>query len=136
MGILGQHLEDEITYFPADLFPAEPSFVPGKPFPIQAKAGAVPADYGFRCDHKQCVSPSGPEPSRQDPEELVGGGQSRAAILGFEHRELLSQHQVFQHQVAAGVKQAKISCGSEFRFSHVTFRAGIASETPSGGTQM
>ena len=38
---------------------------------IQAEAGPLPSDLGFGRDHNECLSPSGPEPTNDDPKELI-----------------------------------------------------------------
>jgi hypothetical protein len=51
--------------------------------------------------HKnESLFPSGPEPSRQNPEELIERWQSRPWMSPSQRRELLAKSEVFEKQPA------------------------------------
>jgi len=94
--ILSHHAEDQIPNFLRSLSsPDWPSYFRNQ-LPIQPEASAVPPDHRLRRHDNESLFPSGPEPSRQNPEKLVGHRQSRLWMFSFQRRELLAKSQVFQ----------------------------------------
>ncbi|MGH9573848.1 MAG: hypothetical protein ACRD40_10000, partial [Candidatus Acidiferrales bacterium] len=103
--ILGDHLEDELSYLlwqplSADLVP--PS---GDQSPVQAEAGSVPANHRFRGDDDERVLLFGPDSSCRQPEQLVQTVQSGHWMPTLENRELLSESRIFQQQATTRTKQ-------------------------------
>ena len=70
-GVLGDHLEDQISNFSryGHSSGGFPDF--RNQLPVPAESSAVPADNRFGGDHNENLFPSGPEPVRQNPEHLV-----------------------------------------------------------------
>ncbi len=106
-GILGDHLEDQLTNLPggssaaADAFPHV-----AKHGPVQFGSCPMPADHGFRQDENECILPLRPETSNYNPEQFVERTKLRPGMLAFQHRELLAEGEVFQQQAAASAKDA------------------------------
>jgi hypothetical protein len=59
----------------------------------------VPPDYSVRGHDDQGLFPTGPEPSRKNPEELIERSNSWPRTLAFEHSELLPKNEVFQQKI-------------------------------------
>ena len=94
--ILSHHAEDQIPNFLRSLSSSDwPSYFRNQ-LPIQPEASAVPPDHRLRRHDNESLFPSGPEPSCQNPEKLVGHRQSRLWMFSFQCRELLAKSQVFQ----------------------------------------
>src|ERR1019366_595599 len=74
----------------------------GKPFPIQPKAGTMPADNGSGCHLDERFLPSSPAPSQYDPEQLVCRRESPARALGVKSEQLLTQGKIFEDDILAG----------------------------------
>src|SRR4029077_4154967 len=94
--ILSDHAEDQIPNFLRGLSSSEWPWYFQNQFPIQQEASAVPPDHRLRRYDNESLFPSGPEPSRQNSEKLVGHRQSRLWMSSFQCRELLAKSQVFQ----------------------------------------
>jgi len=60
----------------------------GEPFPIQAKASAMPLHHGSWRNQNKRRFPSRPEPSQKNPEQVVPYRQSMAGTLGMQGYEL------------------------------------------------
>jgi hypothetical protein len=58
--VLGDHLEDEISYLFTNPPSSQGMAMPGEPTPVQTKSGPMPARHGFGCDIQQSLFPSGP----------------------------------------------------------------------------
>src|SRR3990172_12351624 len=71
--VLRHHAEDQVAHFLRDPLPAEHLTDSGQDTPIQGESGSVPTDDGLGADDDQSLFPSGPEPSCQDPEDLIEG---------------------------------------------------------------
>jgi hypothetical protein len=69
--IFGDHLEDQLPSFFRYWSSSDGLSNFGNQPPVQAEAGPVPAGHRFGRDHKECLFPSGPEPTNDDPEELI-----------------------------------------------------------------
>jgi len=53
------------------LLPSDSPPHPGDQTPVQAEAGAMPADHGLGSAHQESLLPSGTELARERPEEFV-----------------------------------------------------------------
>lgn len=70
--------------------------------PEEAKAHAMPRDDGLGLDAEQGLVPVGPEAQQADPQKTVGGQEYGFGRLPVEHRELMSERQVFKRQSGVG----------------------------------
>jgi hypothetical protein len=68
-------------------------------------AGTVPAYDSIGRHHNQCPFPGRPEAIKEDPEQFIQYGKSRAAAWSLEHCQLLTQNEIFNQQNLARVKQ-------------------------------
>ena len=71
--VLPHHPKDEIPNFLRNPFSADYPAGFGDGTPIERESRSVPSHNGLRAHNDQSLFPSGPEPSRQDPEESVEG---------------------------------------------------------------
>src|ERR1700693_821613 len=74
----------------------------GNELPIELIASAVPPDHRFRGDHHENLFPSGPEPVRQNPEDLIEYRESWPGMPSLQRCELLAKSQVLKKQSARG----------------------------------
>ena len=81
--------------FLADWSPASLLSRSGKKLPVKLKTGTVPADHSIGRDHNQGFVPRTPEAPERNPEQLVHGCQSGAAVFTLEHGQLLTKREVF-----------------------------------------
>src|SRR5919197_616969 len=79
--ILGYHLEDQLADLLADGSPAQLLSCAGKRPPVKLKTCTVPADHGIGRDYNQGLFPRTPEAPERNPEQLVHGSQSGAAVF-------------------------------------------------------
>ena len=105
--VFRSHLEDQIANFPGNSSSADDPAGSGDGPPIQPESRSVPPYDRLRTHDKKSLFPSGPEPSRQNPEELIGGCQPWPGMSALQCCELLAKNQVFNEQRAAGAKKAK-----------------------------
>ena len=70
-GVLRHHSEDQMPDLLGQLPPSDSPSHPGDQTPVQAEAGAMPADHGLGSDHHESLLPSGPELTGERPEEFV-----------------------------------------------------------------
>ena len=106
-GILGDHLEDQVTNLPGDSSAAADAFPhPAKHGPVQFESCPMPTDHGFRQDENECVLPLRPETSNYNPEQFVERTELWSGMLAFQDHELLAEGEVFQQQAAASAKDA------------------------------
>ena len=56
----------------------------------------MPTYNRLRAHYDESLFPFGPEPSHQDPEELIEGCQPWPGMLSLEHRDLLAKSQVLK----------------------------------------
>ena len=59
--------------------------------PIESESRFVPSHNGFRARDNESLFPSGPEPSRQNPEELIESNQLRPRMPLLEDCKLLAK---------------------------------------------
>jgi hypothetical protein len=69
--IFGDHLENQLPNLFRYWSSSDGLSDFGNQFPVQAEAGPVPAGHRFGRDHKECLFSSEPEPTNDDPEELI-----------------------------------------------------------------
>jgi hypothetical protein len=74
-------------------------FTLGDQTPVQAEAGAMPADHGLGSDHHESLLPSGPELAGERPEEFVERAELGPGMPALQYRELLSKRQIFKQKV-------------------------------------
>ena len=98
-GILPGQALDQIPQFLGD--PRSAGAWTRPPAPIQAKAGAMPADDGLRLDNQEDLGPAGPEAAEGGPEEAVARIQGRPWSLAFEHGDLMAQGEDLQRGIAS-----------------------------------
>jgi hypothetical protein len=102
--ILRNHLEDQLADLLADGSPAQLLSCSGKMPPVKLKTSAVPPDHSIGRNHNQEVFPRKPEAPEPNPEQLVPGYQSGAAVFPLEHGQLLTKREIFDEQALPGVK--------------------------------
>ena len=61
-------------------------------------------EIAIRYAQEQGVWPLWPEAPKANPKESVGGAEYGFVRLSFEHCELMSERQVFQHEPGMGLK--------------------------------
>ena len=105
--ILGHHAKDQFPNFLRSLSSSDRPSHSGNQFPIQPETSPMPSDHRFRGNDDKRLSPSGPEPSRQNPEELVEYCESWPGMPSFQCRELLTKSEVFNQEAATCVEEAK-----------------------------
>jgi hypothetical protein len=73
---------------------------PAFPFPIQAKALAVPSDDGLGFHNAHGGAPIGPNSGEPDPNESVARSQSQATVLvhALQQKKLMTECQVLRVQ--------------------------------------
>jgi hypothetical protein len=94
-GIFRDHPKDECAEFVGNPSPANDLAGSGNGPPIERESGSVPTHNSFWTHDQQSLFPSGPEPSRQDPEELIDHRQPWPWMSSLQCRELLSKGEVF-----------------------------------------
>jgi hypothetical protein len=65
--VLGDHTEDQLSQFPADMSSSNAGPMPGEPFPVQLETRAMPEDYSLGLDQDQDSPPVRPQPTQNDP---------------------------------------------------------------------
>src|SRR5207249_8389790 len=94
----------------------------GLPAPEQAPALPMPAHDRFGCDQGQVLAPAGAESASQDPQQLVPEAKpsmrSASGRTG-EHRELMAEEQVLEHQILMWARRGSQRCEQEpEKFEH------------------
>src|SRR5450631_4217254 len=69
--VLDHRMENEIPYLFGNPPPAHHSPSPGDHTPIERESRSVPSHDGLWTHDNQSLFPSGPEPSRKNPEEFI-----------------------------------------------------------------
>jgi hypothetical protein len=64
----------------------------------------VPSDHGLWTHNNEGLFPSGPEPSRKNPEEFIERSNPWPGTLALEHSELLPKNEVFEQKVPASTE--------------------------------
>ena len=67
----------------------------------------MPSNYRLWGDHDESIFPSGPKPSRHDPEEFIERHQFRSGMSPFQRCELLTKGQIFEKERATRAEKAK-----------------------------
>jgi hypothetical protein len=94
--ILNNHPKDEIPHFLRNPFSADHPAGFGDGTPIKRKSRPVPTHNGLWTDNKESLFPSGPESSRQNPEELIERCQSRPWMSSFSMPRVVDEGPGFQ----------------------------------------
>ena len=116
--VLGHHAKDQISNFFRDSSPTNHSAGLGDGTPVECESRSMPADHGLRSHDEESLLPSGPEPSGQDPEELIECSESWPRVPAFQCRELLAKSQVFKKQAATtGRGERSLPPGAEWHLS-------------------
>jgi hypothetical protein len=93
VGVLRNHPKDQIADFVGNPSPANYPAGSGNCTPIDCKPRSVPTYNRLRAHNDESLFPFGPEPSRQDPEELIEGCQPWPGMLSLQCYELLAKSQ-------------------------------------------
>ena len=93
------------------------------------ETSAVPSNNRLWSHHDERPLPTGPEPSRQDPEEPIKRGYSWMGMFPFQHRELLTKGQVFEKESATSTDKPKNRTCQE---SDGTYHARVLAYFPCG----
>ena len=75
-----------------------PPTSPAAKTPVQAEAGAMPADYVLGSNHHVSLLPSGPEPAGEQPEEFVPRTKLGPGMPALHYGELLANRQILRHK--------------------------------------
>ena len=102
--ILANHTKDKGANFFTDILPSSHSSDSCDPCPIQTKPRPVPVHDGSRTDQDKRRSPSAPECSQRNPEQLVQRSQLAARSLRVQCQQLTTQSQVFEDEILPGAK--------------------------------
>ena len=97
--IFANHPEDQVSNLFGDSLPAEHAVRSGDRAPIEGESCSVPPDHSVRGHDDQGLFPTGPEPSRKNPEELIERSNPWPGTLALEHSELLPKNEVFEQKV-------------------------------------
>jgi len=65
----------------------------------------VPAHNRIGRYNHQSLLPGRPKAVQEHPEKFICGGESGTGVLALEHRQLLTQGEIFDQQTSAGAKQ-------------------------------
>jgi hypothetical protein len=101
--ILFRHEPDRVTNLAS--YSGPPALASGSPPPIEAKTGAMPADYGFGLHDDEHLGPAGPDLPQCGPEQTVHRIEERARPFPFENRDLLPEGEDFEGAVPAALKE-------------------------------
>src|SRR6202030_1405557 len=104
--VLDHHAKDQIPHLFGDSLPAYDSPSPGDQTPIESASRFVPSHNGFRARDNESRFPSGPEPSRHNPEELIEGNQLRPRMPLLEDCKWLAKSQVFKKKTSTRAEEA------------------------------
>jgi hypothetical protein len=80
------------------------------PAPVEAKAGAMPADHRLRLHDDQHVRPSRPRSLQGGPEKPVEAGQCRSRPLAFEYGNLLPEGEHLESGIDAAAEEHADGC--------------------------
>lgn len=64
----------------------------------------MPRHHRSRCDKNQGSLPSRPEPTQDNPEQLLQGGEP-TPWLGVQCQQLLTEHQILENEILARAKR-------------------------------
>jgi len=95
-GVLRDHPKDQIADFLGSPSPAHDPAASGNCSPIHCKPRSMPTYNRLRAHYDESLFPFGPEPSHQDPEELIEGCQPWPGMLSLQYCELLAKSQVLK----------------------------------------
>ena len=110
--ILSRYPKDEIADFCRNPSSANHLVGLGNRAPVERESKSVPTHNGIRAHDNESPFPSGPEPSCQNPEELIERCQTWAGMLSLQCNELLAKSQVFKKECVSSREEAK-DCGYE-----------------------
>jgi hypothetical protein len=65
----------------------------------------MPADYRFRFDDDQGISPSGPKTMNQDPKHPILAPEPRARMFPLPYRQLLAECKDLKTEAVTGTKE-------------------------------
>ncbi len=111
--ILCHKAEDQLAHLLRLLSSANRPAHSGNQFPVQAEASPMPSDYGFWSNHDQYLFPFGPEPSRQNPEDLVEYCESRPGKPSIQCHELLAKSKVLKKQCPTSPEKTRDQTGEQ-----------------------
>lgn len=128
--IFAHHTEDQFPHLLGSLSsPNWPSHF-GNQLPVQPEASSMPTDHRFRSHYDKSIFPSGPKPSRQDPEELIEYPEPWSGMSPFKGRELLPKREVFKQKIATRTEQVKNRADQESQgFHHARLLSRLACGT-------
>lgn len=66
----------------------------GKKPPVELKTTTVPPDHSIGRNRNQGVFPGKPEASEPNPEQVVPGCESGAAVFTLEHGQLMTKREI------------------------------------------
>ena len=105
--IFGHHTKDQFPYLLGGLSSTDWSPGSRNHLPVQLESSPMPSNYRLWGDHDKSIFPSGPEPSRQDPEEFIERHQLRSGMSLFQRCALLTKRQIFEKERATSAENVK-----------------------------
>ena len=73
--------------------------------PKQAEAGSMPCNNGFGFDSDECISPSRPKPTKQNPKQPILRSQPRTRMFSVEYAQLLAQCKDLKTEIVTGTEE-------------------------------
>src|SRR5215472_7355748 len=101
--VLVRQAPDQSTNLLTNLGPT--TLRPGTPTPVEAEAGAVPADDRLGSDDDEDVAPARPCATKRCPEQTVHGAEGGPGSLALEHGDLLAQGEDFERGVGSTAQE-------------------------------
>ena len=105
--VLDHHANDESPHFLRNPSSANHPAGFGDHTPIKRNSGSVPAHNGLWAHNNESLFPSGPESSRQYPEEFIEGSQLWPRIPPLEDCQLLAKSQIFMKKDSTSAEHSK-----------------------------
>src|SRR5262249_8926002 len=102
--ILPAHPSDQGPRIGRDRWTAR-SALAASPGPEGLERGPVPADHGVGLDDDERVAPTTPAAEEHGPEEAIAVAKPRRLRGSPQHRELMAQREVLEHEVLASAEQ-------------------------------
>jgi len=105
--VLGHHSKYEIADFLRNPSSAAYPGSPGDETPIECESRSVRTHDRLWIHDNESLFPSRPEPSSQNPQELIECRQPWPGMFSFQCRELLAKGQVFKEQSLTSLEEAR-----------------------------
>jgi hypothetical protein len=104
--VLRHHPEDQLAHFHRQFLPTNLFSGLRDPTPVQSKPSAMPANDRLRVHEHERLLPGTPETTGEYPEDFVNRSHRGSGTLALQHRQLLSESEIFQEQASMRSKAA------------------------------